>query len=72
MLVDEEECALEITLFRAWRSVMWRLIPLFILYRLRFVSGVVWSIPARLNSRRAGQFITTSFSSYRCVAVMEV
>lgn len=22
MLVDEEECALEITLFRAWRSVM--------------------------------------------------
>lgn len=43
MLIDEAEYGLNNSPFNAWRKVMWRTVSLFILYRLRFVSGVVWS-----------------------------
>ena len=50
ILVDEEEYyGLKNTLFGAGRNVMWRMVSLFIWYRLRFVSGVVWSTPIKLN-----------------------
>jgi len=72
MLVDEEVRALKNTLFEAWRNVMWRVVSLFMLRRSRFISEVIWSTPAKLNPRRAGNFTGILLPIFRCVAGMEV
>ena len=48
MPVHAEKCGLKNTLFGAWRNVMWRMVSLFILYRSRLVSRVLWSTPTKL------------------------